>query len=115
MDDENEDGAFDAAAVKAIATKMCNNILLNQPFVHAKVPIWSSTIIENVLKELAVINDEAAKKNLQKFKYIGEPPLLAAAIRLRRLSACAALSLTLVSSASCLQSTARCSSGPAPR
>ena len=79
MDDENEDGAFDAAAVKAIATKMCNNILLNQPFVHAKVPIWSSTIIENVLKELAVINDEAAKKNLQKFKYIGEPPLLAAA------------------------------------
>tara|TARA_B100000405_G_scaffold277197_1_gene219398 strand:- start:326 stop:568 length:243 start_codon:yes stop_codon:yes gene_type:complete len=80
MDDENEDGAFDAAAVKAIATKMCNNILLNQPFVHAKVPIWSSTIIENVLKELAVINDEAAKKNLQKFKYIGEPPLLAAAV-----------------------------------
>ena len=47
-----------------------NNALLNQPFVHAKVPIWSSTIIENVLKELAVINDEAAKKNLQKFKYI---------------------------------------------
>ena len=51
---------------------MCNNLLLNQPFVHVKVSQWTSTIIENVLKELAVNNSEAAKKGLQKFKYIGE-------------------------------------------
>ena len=51
---------------------MCNNALLNQPFVHAKVSIWTATIIENVLKELAVNNGEAAKKGLQKFKYVGE-------------------------------------------
>ena len=47
-------------------------MLLNQPFVHVKVSQWTSTIIENVLKELAVNNSEAAKKGLQKFKYIGE-------------------------------------------
>ena len=50
-------------------------MLLNQPFVHAKVAQWTSTIIENVLKELAVNNGEAAKKGLQKFKYIGEARL----------------------------------------
>ena len=64
----------------ALSWQVCNNALLNQPFVHQKVPGWTAIIIENVLKELAVINDEAAKKNLQKFKYIGEPPLLAAAV-----------------------------------
>jgi len=70
MDDDGEDGAFDAAKVKAIVTKVCNNALLNQPFVHGKVPAWTSTIIENVLKELAGDNGEAAKKGLTKFKYV---------------------------------------------
>ena len=38
---------------------------------HGKVPLWTTTIIENVLKELAVANGEAAKVGKQKFKYIG--------------------------------------------
>ena len=53
-------------------SQVCQNALLNQPFVHAKVPVWASTIIENVLKELAVANGDAAKKGMQKFKYVGE-------------------------------------------
>ena len=51
--------------------QVCNNALLNQAFVHGKVATWTSTIIENVLKELAVANTEAAKKEAQKFKYVG--------------------------------------------
>ena len=39
--------------------QVCNNALLNQAFVHSKVQIWTSTIIENVLKELAVNNARA--------------------------------------------------------
>ena len=38
---------------------------------HGKVAQWTSIIIENVLKELAVANGENAKKGLQKFKYVG--------------------------------------------
>ena len=72
MDDDGEDGAFDITFVKTVCTKGCGNALSGQPFVHQKVPVWTSTIIENVLKELAVNNSEAAKKGLQKFKYIGE-------------------------------------------
>ena len=39
---------------------------------HAKVATWTTTIIENVLKELAVKNDEAAKKGPdgQKYKFV---------------------------------------------
>ena len=54
----------------SLLAQVCNNCLLNQPFVHGKVPLWTTTIIENVLKELAVSNGEAAKKGLQKFKYV---------------------------------------------
>lgn len=50
--------------------QVCSNCLANQPFVHGKVPLWTTTIIENVLKELAVTNGDAAKKGLQKFKYV---------------------------------------------
>ena len=50
--------------------QVCNNALLNQAFVHGKVATWTSTIIENVLKELAVQNSEAAKNGTQKFKYV---------------------------------------------
>ena len=39
---------------------------------HQKVPGWTAIIIENVLKELAVANGEAAKKGLTKFKYVGK-------------------------------------------
>jgi len=70
MDDEAEEGTFDVNTVKGVVTKVCNNCLKQQPFVHAKVPLWTTTIIENVLKELAVSNGEAAKKGLQKFKYV---------------------------------------------
>ena len=52
---------------------MCNNALLNQPFSHLKVPQWVSTIIENILKELAVQNVDAAKNGHPKFKYVGAP------------------------------------------
>ena len=68
--EEEEDGAFDSSAVKAIVAKVCNNCLANQAFAHAKVQTWVSTIVENVLKELAVANDEAAKSQGQKFKYV---------------------------------------------
>jgi len=69
MDDEAEDG-FSPEEVKAIVVKVSNNCLLNQPFVHAKVPQWVATIVENTLKELAVINDDAAKNGRTKFKYV---------------------------------------------
>ena len=52
--------------------QVCNNALLNQGFVHSKVQTWVSAIIENVLKELAVTNGEAAKRGGQKFKYAGK-------------------------------------------
>jgi len=68
--DEAEEGVFDPGYVKAIVTKVCNNCLSGQTFVHGKVPLWTTTIIENVLKELAVANGEAAKNGKQKFKYI---------------------------------------------
>ena len=53
-------------------SQVCTNALGNQPFVHAKVATWTTTIIENVLKELAVKNDEAAKKGPdgQKYKFV---------------------------------------------
>ena len=50
--------------------QVCNNCLLNQPFAHQKVGQWVSTIVENVLKELAVANDDAAKNGHAKFKYV---------------------------------------------
>lgn len=56
------------------SAQVINNALLNQPFNHLKVEVWSSTIIENVLKELAQNNDEAGKKGEQRFKYIGALP-----------------------------------------
>ena len=59
------------------ASQVCNGVLIgpNQipvPFQHAKVPQWTTTIVENVLKELAVTNSDAAKNQHQKFKYVGE-------------------------------------------
>ena len=71
MDDDNEDGAFDVGEMKAICNKVCNNVLANQPFIHAKVTLWTTTIIENVLKEIAAANGEAAKTpGKTKFKYV---------------------------------------------
>lgn len=51
-------------------SQVCTNALLNQTFAHSKVQQWVSNIVENVLKELAVINDDASKVAGQKFKYI---------------------------------------------
>lgn len=41
------------------------------PFQANKVGQWTSTLVENVLKELAEKNSEAAKNGQQKFKYVG--------------------------------------------
>uniref|UniRef100_A0A7S3BFB5 Dynein light chain n=1 Tax=Haptolina ericina TaxID=156174 RepID=A0A7S3BFB5_9EUKA len=68
MDDD--EGAFSPEEVKAVVTKVCNNCLLNQAFSHVKVPVWVSTIVENILKELAVANVDAAKNGHAKFKYV---------------------------------------------
>lgn len=48
-----------------------NNCLASQPFSHLKVPQWVSTIVENCLKELAVMNDDTRGAQAAKFKYIG--------------------------------------------
>lgn len=42
------------------------------PFQHVKVPQWTTTIVENTLKELAIANGDAAKNGQQKYKYVGE-------------------------------------------
>ena len=42
------------------------------PFQHAKVQQWTTTIVENTLKELAIANGDAAKNAQQKYKYVGE-------------------------------------------
>lgn len=52
--------------------QVLTNCLQNQPFLHAKVPIWTSTIVENCLKELAVANTDSQKPGAHKFKYVGE-------------------------------------------
>lgn len=33
--------------------------------------MWTTTLVENVLKELAVANGEAVKNGQQKFKFVG--------------------------------------------
>ena len=82
MDDE-EEGLFDSEGIKAICEKArhrtaprappgltsaplpwpqtCMNLLNGQIFQHAKVAGWSSTIVENVLKELGTFNDATVK------------------------------------------------------
>ena len=57
-----------------VPRQVCTNLLTGQSFQHAKVYAWVQTIVENVLKELAVTNDDPAKTVNGKFKYIGEPP-----------------------------------------
>ena len=42
------------------------------PFQHAKVGQWTTTIVENTLKELAIANGDAAKNGQQKYKYVGK-------------------------------------------
>ena len=68
MDDEN---AFATDEVKAIINKVLNALLKDQLFVQQKVDTWVGTAVENVLKELAVMNDDAAKSNgaTTPFKY----------------------------------------------
>lgn len=54
--------------------QVLTNCLQNQPFLHARVPTWSSTIVENCLKELANTDktDSAGDKiGGNKFKYVG--------------------------------------------
>eukprot|EP00316_Scyphosphaera_apsteinii_P002975 CAMPEP_0119314572 /NCGR_PEP_ID=MMETSP1333-20130426/33200_1 /TAXON_ID=418940 /ORGANISM="Scyphosphaera apsteinii, Strain RCC1455" /LENGTH=121 /DNA_ID=CAMNT_0007319709 /DNA_START=42 /DNA_END=407 /DNA_ORIENTATION=+ len=72
MDDGDEEGAFAPEEVQAIITKVLNNCLSGQTFVHGKVTQWVSTIVENCLKELAVSNDDNQKNNGAglKFKYV---------------------------------------------
>ena len=74
--DDDEEGVFDVDVVQKIVRKVCNTLLMTNngqsvAFQHAKVQSWTSTIVENILKELAVINQENAKNMQQKYKYIG--------------------------------------------
>ena len=58
--------------------QVLQNILGPTPFLQAKMGMWTTTIIENVLKELKEINDESAKAGQQDeemgqlWKFIGE-------------------------------------------
>ena len=58
--------------------QVLQNILGPTPFLQAKMGMWTTTIIENVLKELKEINDESAKAGQQEeemgqlWKFIGE-------------------------------------------
>ena len=74
-----------ASLLRCMHPQVCANALSNQVFQHSKVQIWVSTIIENVLKELASENSEAAKKGVQKFKYVGAHRRLPLRLQLRRL------------------------------
>ena len=61
---------------------MLQNILGPTPFLQAKAGLWTTTIIENILKELKEINDESAKAGQQDeemgqlWKFVGKgfPP-----------------------------------------
>jgi hypothetical protein len=69
MDDD--DGAFDGPAIKVMCSKIIDGVLKPQTtFVPSKVEILTTKITEEVLKELAVTNGEAAKNQAQKFKYV---------------------------------------------
>jgi hypothetical protein len=74
MDDgDAEEGAFDVQQIQAICSKVLKNQLPSDPtcaFVHSKVEQNVSVICENVLKDLAGINDANDKKGLQIFKYV---------------------------------------------
>ena len=50
--------------------QVINTELKDKVFQHGKVPMWTTTILENTLKELAQVNGEAAKKGGQKYKYV---------------------------------------------
>ena len=60
-----------SADARRRGAQVLNNCLASQPFSHLKVPQWVSTIVENCLKELAVMNDDTSKQTVVKFKYIG--------------------------------------------
>ena len=59
-------------------SQVMQNILGPTPFLQAKAGIWTTTIIENILKELKEINDESAKAGQhdeemgQLWKFVGE-------------------------------------------
>ena len=63
--------------------QVLQNILGPTPFLQAKMGMWTTTIIENVLKELKEINDESAKAGQQDdeemgqlWKFIGEASMV---------------------------------------
>ena len=65
-----------------IMPQVLQNILGPTPFLQAKMGMWTTTIIENVLKELKEINDESAKAGQQDeemgqlWKFIGEASMV---------------------------------------
>jgi hypothetical protein len=70
-------GRADAAHRRSACAQVCRTLLMGQndvsvPFQAAKLPGWTSTICENVLKELAAFNSDAAKSQngAQKYKYV---------------------------------------------
>jgi len=77
-DYDNEDG-FDVRWMQAMVAKLCNQLLMtnDQPprgvaFQQIKVPQWTNTLVENILKELALKNEEATKPDQpgQAYKYV---------------------------------------------
>ena len=62
----------------SVIPQVLQNILGPTPFLQAKAGIWTTTIIENILKELKEINDESAKAGQhdeemgQLWKFVGE-------------------------------------------
>ena len=62
----------------SVIPQVLQNILGPTPFLQAKAGIWTTTIIENILKELKEINDESAKAGQhdeemgQLWKFAGE-------------------------------------------
>ena len=62
----------------AASPQVLQNILGPTPFLHAKAGLWTTTIIENILKELKEINDESANAGQQDeemgqlWKFVGD-------------------------------------------
>jgi len=65
------------AACAALSLQACKNLLIGAndtpvPFQHGKVQQWTSTLVENILKDLSIANSDQVKKEPkgQCFKFV---------------------------------------------
>mmetsp|Transcript_3771 Transcript_3771/g.9459 ORF Transcript_3771/g.9459 Transcript_3771/m.9459 type:complete len:136 (-) Transcript_3771:178-585(-) len=72
MADVDEGGFPVETRAKPKILQVLQNILGPTPFLQAKMGMWTTTIIENVLKELKEINDESAKAGQQDDEEMGQ-------------------------------------------